>query len=1172
MILSHHKQAHGFALIATISVMVLLVMIALAMLSLSTVELRASQNGRAMAEAQANARMALMIAIGELQKYAGADTRITASSSLLDESNVKVTGVWRSWEGTDRDASGKPLVPNYSLKNIAGDPGDPIAGDSDGRFLAWLASPFANRLPDVASLAGLSTSKTSGSVSLVSEGSVSEQTDEVYVIPTMLDGNGGGGAYAWWVSGENSKAMLNVDRVERPESIVEWQTRLKSNGRADAKTFGLDNIDKLPITSIVPSTGTLDFLSETGDVRRMHDLTTFNRGLLTNAATGGWKKDLSLLSENYASLPDRELPSLTIRPGEVRTHSKAILANGGNRYPNRLLYPWVNYSTAGTRAWQQMAAVSSWTGLIDHLTQYRKLTSSTSSKTAMPSSAASVAGHRYYFHDQVRRTPMIARMQWILSLCSREQADPSDPSKTHLACLLVTPVVTLWNPYNVEMSVNTYELRIDQIAPVSLSFKIGNQSYPETPLTTIIGGRRGKFSAKLKIQGGFTMAPGSTLTLGLNDNMPKFGVDAFNMELTQGYRPNGGYMFDRLNNGQRIYAKKSDQFSINEFAYHEREEGVNSQTGFFKGMSLYLDHFANGQYNAHRMHYRTVNFGSTWAQAVAVLNELYPPLTIPISESMEDVVMERNKPFASITLGFKPATPRPNNAEFANLHTKGLLTSNPLTYFSETTRTYSGTRPLMPGTGIYHPMNIPYDFSYQAVTGWNDTQSIPQFDPTTNGGYVVSGLTAGDGLARCVMVELPTRPIQSLAELQHFNARGNNPCPPFQFNSIGNGSAQPVFAPDQISIPSTYMNGFCNDESYMFNHLFFDDWFVSSIAPELNDFTKSEKRSMREVYQDHLSGATPLPNRFYLPNAWADTEFDVQSSAKDSNISMYAYETVASQLEVEGMINVNSVSLDAWKAWLRQGRAWSVPFIASNGSIQLDKATSYAFPRASIAGDVAAGSGISHSNPDFPEASEFAGYRTLTDTQIDALAEEIVKEIRKRGPFLSLSEFLNRRLTTDKELAAASAIQQALDTLSKSPSAAKNPYAAIQAAVPEITTQQPGPTDFKFPEAALGSSAFGVPGWIRQADILTRLAPMISVRDDTFTIRSYGDARDRNDSSKILARAWCEVVVCRRADYTDPTDAREINPHSAQMISEVNKHFGRRFEILSFRWLNPKEV
>ncbi len=44
---SDNNQPKGFALIATISVMVLLVMIALAMLSLSTIELRASKNGQA---------------------------------------------------------------------------------------------------------------------------------------------------------------------------------------------------------------------------------------------------------------------------------------------------------------------------------------------------------------------------------------------------------------------------------------------------------------------------------------------------------------------------------------------------------------------------------------------------------------------------------------------------------------------------------------------------------------------------------------------------------------------------------------------------------------------------------------------------------------------------------------------------------------------------------------------------------------------------------------------------------------------------------------------------------------------------------------------------------------------------------------------------------------------
>ena len=101
-----HCAKPGFALIATISVMVLLVMIALAMLSLSTIELRASQNGRAMAEAQANARVALMLAIGKLQQHAGSDMRITATADILDASYPPALGVWRSWEGSNNQASG----------------------------------------------------------------------------------------------------------------------------------------------------------------------------------------------------------------------------------------------------------------------------------------------------------------------------------------------------------------------------------------------------------------------------------------------------------------------------------------------------------------------------------------------------------------------------------------------------------------------------------------------------------------------------------------------------------------------------------------------------------------------------------------------------------------------------------------------------------------------------------------------------------------------------------------------------------------------------------------------------------------------------------------------------------------------------------------------------------
>ena len=110
------REARGFALIATISIMALLVMIALGMLSLSTIEMRSSQNGRAMAEAQANARMALMLAIGELQKYTGSDTRVTASSTIVDPDSAPLVGVWKSWEGTDHTPDGRPITADYFRK------------------------------------------------------------------------------------------------------------------------------------------------------------------------------------------------------------------------------------------------------------------------------------------------------------------------------------------------------------------------------------------------------------------------------------------------------------------------------------------------------------------------------------------------------------------------------------------------------------------------------------------------------------------------------------------------------------------------------------------------------------------------------------------------------------------------------------------------------------------------------------------------------------------------------------------------------------------------------------------------------------------------------------------------------------------------------------------------
>jgi hypothetical protein len=117
------------------------------------------------------------------------------------------------------------------------------------------------------------------------------------------------------------------------------------------------------------------------------------------------------------------------------------------------------------------------------------------------------------------------------------------------------------------------------------------------------------------------------------------------------------------------------------------------------------------------------------------------------------------------------------------------------------------------------------------------------------------------------------------------------------------------------------------------------------------------------------------------------------------------------------------------------------------------------------------------------------------------------------------------------------------------------------------------------PAALDGSRFAGIPGYVIQSDLLKPIANTLSVRDDTFLVRAYGEARDPN--GKVAARAWCEAVVQRLPEYSDRTndatvparliaaDGRLIdNPE----LTGFNRRFGRKFEIHSFRWMNVSEV
>ena len=106
-----HLKKHskpGFALIVTLSLMILLTIIAVGLLTLSSISLRATSQSASQALANSNARLALMLAIGDLQKHLGPDQRISATASVFNASaqQPNADGAWDSfgWKGPDGGA------------------------------------------------------------------------------------------------------------------------------------------------------------------------------------------------------------------------------------------------------------------------------------------------------------------------------------------------------------------------------------------------------------------------------------------------------------------------------------------------------------------------------------------------------------------------------------------------------------------------------------------------------------------------------------------------------------------------------------------------------------------------------------------------------------------------------------------------------------------------------------------------------------------------------------------------------------------------------------------------------------------------------------------------------------------------------------------------------------
>lgn len=94
------------------------------------------------------------------------------------------------------------------------------------------------------------------------------------------------------------------------------------------------------------------------------------------------------------------------------------------------------------------------------------------------------------------------------------------------------------------------------------------------------------------------------------------------------------------------------------------------------------------------------------------------------------------------------------------------------------------------------------------------------------------------------------------------------------------------------------------------------------------------------------------------------------------------------------------------------------------------------------------------------------------------------------------------------------------------------------------------------------------PGFVSQAALLESLAPTLTPRGDTFTVLCRAEILDP-DSRKILAATCTEMRVQRKSAFFDSAQREETPPETQ---NRLNRAFGRRYEIVSFRHIPHDEI
>lgn len=513
----NHASGGGFALVATLTLMVLLALLAVGLLSLSSITLRKSSQGAAMAEAQSNARMALMLAIGQLQAELGPDSRITAPHGLAGGDSggrPHWTGVYDAWTAPDPSGN-QPDTP--ASRKVT--------------FRKWLVSH--------------NDGTGAGEILLVGPGTLDAGAAAENEIRAPLQTvNNGGGRIGWWISDEGMKARINAgpDENPSPPEISQPLFHAQSAPHPDHRVFAplADFAWKDGQREMSLSPGQVNLaagLGKAGVGASFHDLTVHSEGVLADVREGRLRRDLTqLLTRPLAELEDKPLYLSDGRMNRFDITADGALTNKSFVAP----------------ADPSKFRAGEWGINLEELSLFHNIRREIDWTGGLPSLVTknSVDGLALDRHQLYHRHVLEA-MQFIFSLQAvRSNAPPAAP--LYKMQLMLDGMVVLSNPNDVRLrfppglvrSVDLQSMAYDAKLKVTKSGGVFEQTTIPPNGQLFVGYIEGGYGGTPAA--GFDLEPGEAAVFGST------AANGFNLNLSRGFNPGGGVAMTSWNLGGSV--------------------------------------------------------------------------------------------------------------------------------------------------------------------------------------------------------------------------------------------------------------------------------------------------------------------------------------------------------------------------------------------------------------------------------------------------------------------------------------------------------------------------------------------------------------------------------------------------------------------------------------------